>query len=108
MSKTFESRKLSYLLNYKDIALRAKELIKREDPEATVYVFGSVVKGKYTCSSDIDLLVVTKRKKELEYSIKTRVYKNMLDAPLEIHVASSDELARWYLRFIRPEEMQII
>lgn len=108
MSKTFDSRKLSYLRNYEDVALRAKEVIKSEDPEATVYVFGSVVEGKYTGSSDIDLLVVTKRKEELEYKIKIKVYKNMLDAPLEIHVASPDELAHWYSRFIRPEEMQII
>ena len=74
-------------------------MILREDPEATVYVFGS---------SDIDLLVVTKRKDELEYTIKTKVYKYMLDAPLEIHVVTPDELAHWYSRFIRPDEMKII
>lgn len=106
MSTTFESRKLAYLRNWKEVAAKAKELVRERDSEAIVYVFGSVTRGKYTGSSDIDLLVVTKKKKDLEYSIKTHVYGKMLDVPLEIHVSTPEELERWYLRFIPAQELQ--
>ncbi|MEM4312325.1 MAG: nucleotidyltransferase domain-containing protein [Nitrososphaerales archaeon] len=36
-----------------------KSTLKRIDPEAGVYIFGSVAENRYNYSSDIDLLIVT-------------------------------------------------
>ncbi|MDK2464967.1 MAG: nucleotidyltransferase domain-containing protein [Candidatus Korarchaeota archaeon] len=36
-----------------------KEVARRIDPGAEVYLFGSVAEGTHTLSSDIDVLVVT-------------------------------------------------
>jgi len=58
--KKYEDRIMEYLKNYMHIALKVKEIIKRIDPDAKICVFGSVVKGNYTASSDIDILIVTK------------------------------------------------
>jgi predicted nucleotidyltransferase len=48
-------KRTEYLWNYVEVARRVNRIIHEE---AKVYVFGSVVKGKYNASSDIDLLVV--------------------------------------------------
>jgi uncharacterized protein len=105
LSTGYESRKLAYLRNFRELAKQAKELILKMDPEAIVYVFGSVVSGRYTGGSDIDLLVVSRKKEELEYPLKLNVYRKMLDVPLEMHVATPEEFSNWYLRFIKPSEL---
>ena len=53
MSRSYEDTLLEYLQNYMKIARKVKEIVKKVDPNARVYVFGSVVKGKYTAASDI-------------------------------------------------------
>ena len=52
---------LEILRNYREVALKVKEIVRKFDPEARVFVFGSVVKGKITAASDIDILIITKR-----------------------------------------------
>ena len=39
---------LKYLENYREVARRVKEIVLRNDPSAEVYVFGSVLSGRYT------------------------------------------------------------
>jgi len=94
---------LSDLRRWPDIARKVKEVVKRVDPNARVYVFGSVVRGDFTATSDIDILVVTNdlRKK---YEVMVEVYREV-DAPVELHVVTEDLMKRWYLRFIRKEEI---
>ncbi|MEM1611069.1 MAG: nucleotidyltransferase domain-containing protein [Sulfolobales archaeon] len=103
MSSGYEDRVLRYLKNYMEVARRAKEIIMEIDPEAEVYVFGSVVRGRYTAASDIDILVITRRI-ELKYLIMVEVYRR-LEAPIELHVTTPEIFERWYRRFIAPEEM---
>jgi len=55
--KKYEEKIMEYLKNYMYVAHKVKEIIRKTDPDAKIYVFGSVVKGKYTASSDIDILV---------------------------------------------------
>lgn len=95
---------LYYLRNYLEIAKRVKDVVHSIDPNARVYVFGSVVRGDYTASSDIDLLVVTLNTK-LKYDIMVAVYKEV-EAPVELHVTTPDVFERWYKRFIKPGEMK--
>jgi len=93
-----------YLRNYLEVAERVKRIVLSIDPEARVYVFGSVVRGDFTASSDIDLLVVT-RKVELKYDIMVAVYREV-EAPVELHVTTPELFERWYRRFVRPEELR--
>lgn len=112
MSKEFESyiesgrKTLEQLNNYMGIAERVKGMVDEFWRDAKVYVFGSVLEGKYTSMSDIDILIVVDGvSREEAYKVKATVYKD-IDAPIELHVASSEEFERWYKRFIdRLEEV---
>ena len=95
---------IHYLRNYLEVAKRVKDIVHLIDPNARVYVFGSVVRGDYTASSDIDLLVVTPNTK-LKYDVMVAVYKEV-EAPVELHVTTPKDFERWYKRFIKPEEMK--
>lgn len=98
LSIKYNIRKLKLLNNYMAIAKKVKEITTKFDPDAEVYVFGSVVEGRITGASDIDILIISERK-ELEYKIKVEVAKN-IDAPIQIHFATRDQYDRWYKRFI--------
>ncbi|MCI4461727.1 MAG: nucleotidyltransferase domain-containing protein [Thermogladius sp.] len=90
--------------NYRSVAGKVKEIVVRIDPDARVYVFGSVVRGRYTAFSDIDLLVVTE-KISLKYDMMVPVYIELLDALIQLHVATPEAYERWYKRFIQPGEI---
>jgi len=53
-----------YFNNYLKYARIAKKVAKKELGKVKVFVFGSVIKGKATPSSDIDLLIVSKNAPE--------------------------------------------
>jgi len=83
-----------------EIAKRVKGIVDEFWRDAKVYVFGSVLEGKCTPMSDIDILIVVDGvSREEAYKVKAAVYKDT-DAPIELHVASSEEFERWYKRFI--------
>ncbi|MCS7137744.1 MAG: nucleotidyltransferase domain-containing protein [Candidatus Caldarchaeum sp.] len=88
---------------YVGVVRKVKEIVHQIDPEARVYVFGSVVRGESTAASDIDVLVVTKLISR-KYDIMVKVYRS-LDEPVELHVATDDMLERWYRRFIPADEL---
>lgn len=106
MSKPYELRVLEYLENYREVALKVKELARRIDPNAEVYAFGSTVRGKYTALSDIDILLVVE-KLDKKYEIMARIYKET-DAPIELHVVTKEIFEKWYKRFIKPEELTAV
>lgn len=71
-----------------------------------VYVFGSVVEGKVTGGSDIDILIVSdkvpKRLKDV-WKLKTEIEELSqlpLYHPFEIHLVGKRE-AKWYFRHIK-------
>lgn len=103
MWRSYEDFALESLKNYKEVARKVKEVVRRIDPEAEVYVFGSVVKGRYTAASDIDVLIVTK-KVGYRYRMMVEVYRKV-KAPVELHVTTPEKLSSWYRRFIKPEEL---
>jgi predicted nucleotidyltransferase len=53
--------RLKLLQRWREIAAQVAGKVREKFPDAEVYVFGSVVEGRYTAASDIDILVVTKR-----------------------------------------------
>jgi hypothetical protein len=68
---------------------RIVEVIKRLDPEAEVYLFGSVAEGKYLLSSDIDVLVVTVLNPGL---VLAELWRNGVEEPFEVHVVDHHHL----------------
>jgi predicted nucleotidyltransferase len=60
------------------------------DPEAEVYLFGSVAEGRHLYSSDVDVLIVTKglRPGEMIAFLKEEGF----DDPFEIHVVDRSVL----------------
>ena len=103
MSKQSDIRYLELLRDYRRVAGEVKRIVREIDPRAEVYVFGSVVKGRFTGASDIDILVVTDMV-DKRYDFMVRVYKTV-DAPVELHVASPEQFERWYRRFIASDEL---
>lgn len=93
-------KRYKQLENYREIGKRVKEIILREGykPESFL-IFGSVVKGKFTANSDIDILVVIKGiSYEEAVRLKAKIYKE-IDAPLELHIVNEREF-KWYKRFL--------
>jgi predicted nucleotidyltransferase len=95
----FQNLKREYI----KVARRVKGIVHPIDPDAKVYVFGSVVRGEATAVSDIDILVVTKMI-ERKYEMMVKVYK-AVEEPVELHIVTEDLLERWYKRFIPVEEL---
>jgi len=103
LSREYERELLNYLKNYMEVAREVKGILKTIDPQVKVYVFGSVVRGKFTAASDIDILAVTEaieKKKEMI----VEVYKKM-KAPVELHVTSPNKFETWYMKFINANEI---
>lgn len=95
---------LYYLKNYMKVAQKVKYIVRKMDPDARVYVFGSVVRGRFTASSDIDVLVVTE-KIERKYEMMVSVYK-AIEAPVELHVVTPKGFL-WYKRFSGDEMVEV-
>ena len=98
MSRKYELRVLEYLRNYREVAERVRDIVRGVDPEAKVYVFGSVVEGRYTALSDIDILIITSNI-DKKYEIMVKVYSS-IEAPVELHITTEELFKRWYKRFI--------
>ena len=58
MSINFELKKLEYLKNYRSVCSDVYRMVKAIDKYARVFVFGSILSGKVTASSDIDILIL--------------------------------------------------
>ncbi len=96
-----EERK--YFENYMEYAKLIKELAEDLLGNAEVYVFGSVVEGRYTPASDIDILIVSENTPHRQ-SERAKVVGEIIKAidvfaPFEIHLINYREL-NWYERFI--------
>ncbi|MFO7966378.1 MAG: nucleotidyltransferase domain-containing protein [Archaeoglobaceae archaeon] len=96
-----EERK--YFENYIEYARLIKELAEDSLGNVEVYVFGSVVEGKSTPASDIDILVVSENTPHRQ-SERAKVVGEIIKAidvfaPFEIHVINYKEL-KWYDKFI--------
>ena len=84
------------------IAIAAKEILG----ECEVYVFGSVVEGKATGGSDVDILIICdkvpkKGKDRADIIVKIEELANLpLFHPFEIHIVDKKE-ANWYWKHIK-------
>ena len=103
MSIPYEYRVYDLLRSYRSVLRKVKEVIHRIDPSAEIYVFGSIVTGKYTGASDIDVLVITNNI-DKKYDIMVEVYRET-DAPVELHIVTRDQYRRWYSRFLEKDKL---
>jgi len=73
--------------------------------ECKVFVFGSVIEGKATGGSDVDILIICRnlpksRKKRAELIAKIEEEAGLpLYHPYEIHLVNEEE-SKWYFRYI--------
>jgi len=67
---------------------RIAEVVRGLDPQAELYLFGSVAEGTHTYSSDIDILVVTRAKPA---EVRAALWRHGIEDPFQIHVATPKE-----------------
>lgn len=65
-----------------------KETVKKLDPTAKVYLFGSVAHKKHNYSSDIDILIITKLEPA---KIHAELWKAGIKEPFEIHIQTKEK-----------------
>lgn len=102
-----EARKLKRLYgDFNELIRRICSFIKKYIDDAEIYLFGSMTQGKYTMASDIDLLIITRRKYELDVDrIKALIKREFIEIPLEIHIVTPREFRDWYMRFIKEDKL---
>ncbi len=86
------------------IAKVVKEIAEEIFGEVRVYLFGSVAEGMDTPSSDVDIMVVSRRVPKSVGERSKLVAKILeavgVDAPVEIHLLRPEE-EDWYLKFVK-------
>lgn len=105
-----EAKKIEEIYGNLDNILRElKVLIKKYLSDSKIYLFGSVVRGKYTMSSDIDILVITEQKERVDLDrLKALIKKKFIDIPFQLHIVSNKEYEKWYKKFIPNTELKEI
>ncbi len=106
LKKSWKEKK-KYFENYRSYCQKIKKLAREILGEVEVLVFGSVVKGKFTPKSDIDLLIVSPNlpeDQEKRAKIRTKI-KSKIDpfSPFQIHLATPEEYQNWYQKFIKKD-----
>ncbi|MGC9180114.1 MAG: nucleotidyltransferase domain-containing protein [Vulcanisaeta sp.] len=72
-----------------------KEVVRSIDPDAEVYLFGSVAENRYALSSDIDVLIITNADPGI---ILEKLWRAGIGPPFEVHVRMPNKLV-YYERF---------
>ncbi len=67
-----------------------KKTVRKLDPKAEIFIFGSVAENRYNYSSDIDILVITEIRPAL---VHLELWKAGIRDPFEIHVHSPEKFA---------------
>ncbi len=79
-------RRIETFKNLKTFLKIIVETVKGMDPNAEVYLFGSVAEGRSLPSSDIDILIKTDRTPGETLS---ELWKKGIKEPFEIHVVNT-------------------
>ncbi|MEM0140190.1 MAG: nucleotidyltransferase domain-containing protein [Ferroplasma sp.] len=89
----YEIRRYNYLKNYKEVVRSVYNIARSIDKDSRIFVFGSVISGKITNSSDVDILILGHNRK-LYNIMYIKILKNV-DAPIELHFVDEDGF-KWY------------
>ncbi|OGO84497.1 MAG: hypothetical protein A2Y24_01935 [Clostridiales bacterium GWE2_32_10] len=73
----------------------AREIRKRENEVAGIYLYGSYAKGVSSSDSDIDVAIVIDRKEVdvFDEQLKYMRYRRKIDTRIEPHIFIKDELS---------------
>ncbi|WP_456477986.1 nucleotidyltransferase domain-containing protein [Geoglobus ahangari] len=97
-----EDRK--YFENWQHYAKIISEVARGNLGDVKVYVFGSVVEGRHTPASDIDVLIVspkTPRRMEDRAKIAGEILRRVgVFSPFELHIVTPKEF-EWCRRFVK-------
>src|ERR1700740_3328761 len=102
-----------YFKNYKEYALKIKELMSKSLKDPRVLVFGSVVKGTWIPNkSDIDILIISEdvTKSALWHSEqKVRLLREIADLSglFEFHFVTQEVYREWYEKFIHDDYIEV-
>jgi hypothetical protein len=93
LRRVYEERK-KYFENL-DLYLREiKKIVQKKYPRAKIYVFGSVIEGKYSIGlSDIDVAVVSDAFEDRDEKLTFfgSLTKKFFDSPFEFHVLTPEQ-----------------
>ncbi|MEM5811964.1 MAG: nucleotidyltransferase domain-containing protein [Candidatus Aenigmatarchaeota archaeon] len=95
-----------YFTNYLKYAKILKKYSKKifKDPELKLIVFGSVIENDFTLSSDIDVLIISKkspRKGLKRAKVLSKIYNSLGEPnPFEIHLITPSDWRKWYSHFV--------
>lgn len=96
-----------YFQNYKFYCQKIKKEAEKILGSVEVLVFGSIVKGKFTPKSDIDVLIISENlpfDQEKRAKIKIKIKSAIpLFSPFQIHLSTPTEYQSWYQRFIKED-----
>lgn len=81
---------------------KVRKVISNVDPNANVYLFGSIATGNYNMASDIDILIVTSVERKI---IQSSLDREGLGFPFEFHIRTEKESEPY---FIHIKEMKLI
>jgi hypothetical protein len=91
-----EARKRHHVLNnlqsYLDII---KKTVKNLDPDADIYLFGSVATNTHIYSSDIDVLILTHMEPA---KIHFHLWKKGIKEPFQVHVQPPEKIDQYRRR----------
>ncbi len=85
----YATKRREVFKNLNEYLAKIKKVIKNIDPQAEIYLFGSVAEGNYILSSDIDILIITDKPRE---KILTELWRNGISDPFEIHIYTIEYL----------------
>ncbi len=93
LRKVYEGRR-KYFEDLENYLEKIKEVVAENNPDAKVYLFGSVAEGNYSVGlSDIDVAVVSEefRDREKKLEIFGKLTKTFFDSPFEFHVLTPEQ-----------------
>jgi len=75
-----------------------KEVVKKIDDKAELYLFGSVAEKRYAYSSDIDVLILTVAEPA---RVHLELWKAGIRDPFEVHVQSPEKAKLYASNFVK-------
>ena len=96
-------RRRKYFEHLSEYLKKIKEIVKREIPDAEIYLYGSVVEDRFSIGlSDIDVAIVSDSFKDREKKLEVfgKLIKEFFDSPFEFHVLTEEQW-NFYKKFIK-------
>lgn len=87
-SRTYKNLKLSYNLTLLNKSGLIEYLEKKFNFPQEIILFGSFVKAENTKKSDVDILIVSPNKKEIDL----KDFEKIIESPIQLHVYSNKDI----------------